>query len=165
ACRKFAGSSQRMIGGLLGVHRELTEGDREFAGSSSMGAYRECVGGLPEDNRDSLKVRQRLPGRSRGMLGRSQVRELGWGLDDAVGTRREIIENSSKVSGACREFVGNSPKVSGAYREFIGSLLRVIGGLLGVRRSTPKVIESLPGVRWELADGDRELARNAPVVH
>ncbi|RWW58715.1 hypothetical protein BHE74_00034395 [Ensete ventricosum] len=39
ACREFAGSSPRVIGGLPGVHWELTEGDRGLA-RSPMGAHR-----------------------------------------------------------------------------------------------------------------------------
>ncbi|RZR89306.1 hypothetical protein BHM03_00017003 [Ensete ventricosum] len=80
------------------------------------------------------------------MLGQSQVWASGRGSDDAVGTRREIVGSSPKVSRACWEFTGSSLKVSRALWEFVGS--------------SPKVSR----VRQELAEGDQELARMASGV-
>ncbi|RRT73437.1 hypothetical protein B296_00001212 [Ensete ventricosum] len=68
------------------------------------------------------------------MLGPTQVRALGRGSNDVVGTHQEIVGSSPKVSKACQEFAGSSPKVSRACREFVGSLSRVIRDLPRVRR-------------------------------
>ncbi|RZS25018.1 hypothetical protein BHM03_00058168 [Ensete ventricosum] len=84
------------------------------------------------------------------MLGQSQVRASGRGLDDAVGTHQEIT--------------GSSPKVSGAYREFTGSSSKVIESLSGMHqgftRRWPRLVGSSSEVTRKIAgSGEGHFAR------
>ncbi|RZS08639.1 hypothetical protein BHM03_00039638 [Ensete ventricosum] len=75
------------------------------------------------------------------MLGQSQVRGIGPGSNDAVGTHQKLAEGIESLSRVHRE------------------LAEGIVGLPGVRRKLAEGIRSLLGVRRELAEGDREFAR------
>ncbi|RWW77430.1 hypothetical protein BHE74_00014396 [Ensete ventricosum] len=100
------------------------------------------------------------------MLGRSQVRALGRGSNDTMGTRREFVGSSSKVSGACREFVGSLPRCIGGSLEDDRDLLRVRRRLSWATVVLPMSTVVLPPPCFQGAFDDSTIDKAiVPLVH
>ncbi|RRT76996.1 hypothetical protein B296_00004421 [Ensete ventricosum] len=87
ACREFAGSSPRVIRGLLGVCRELIESDRELTGNALgvrqkiIETRREFAGGYWEDHRELGRSLDTLSEKRKGLVftcGRRSFSGLWW---------------------------------------------------------------------------------------
>ncbi|RZR86873.1 hypothetical protein BHM03_00014159 [Ensete ventricosum] len=86
------------------------------------------------------------------MLGRSQVQASSRGSNDATGARREFAGGRPRFGRCCRELTENSPKVCQEVpQEFANKLSRA-------RRV---FVRRMLEIRWEFAEGNRELARGS----